>query len=252
MPRSWRPRRQQVAPDVAAEEAGDEVDRAVDDEEPGEEEMPAPAGGEILVARQRQPGREAARLRLAVGAGGQAEEAGGVEGRRRRSCVSPIGSPSAPMARGHAQHRVGEVGRLAEIERRMGVEDLQPAHHQDEDAEHVDPVGDAGEHRVPVDQETARPHPHFCDRNGQLPLRDAMNFRMTQTSTDGCAGRFRPSNQFSITGVGRGRDGGRRGRAAPLPKPLRGFDLPSRGRLGACWAQILHCRRFNALRCVRL
>ena len=72
------------------------------DQRPGEEEVPAPADGEILRLGQRRPGREPVR--------------------RQR------------------QQRPGEIGRLAEIERRMGVEDLQPAHQQREEAAGVDPV----------------------------------------------------------------------------------------------------------------
>ena len=54
------PRRHDLAPN-AGRETVDEIERAVDDEEPGEEEVPAPAGGEILVARERGPIRKAAR-----------------------------------------------------------------------------------------------------------------------------------------------------------------------------------------------
>src|SRR5262249_36956431 len=60
-----RPARDEVAPDMAAEEARDEIDEAVDDEEPGEEEMPAPAGREILIAGDRHGAREGAARELA-------------------------------------------------------------------------------------------------------------------------------------------------------------------------------------------
>ncbi len=57
----------------------DEIGEAVDDEQPGEEEVPAPAGGEILVARQRDPGREAARRRARRSHRATARDAGRVE-----------------------------------------------------------------------------------------------------------------------------------------------------------------------------
>src|SRR3990167_3524479 len=43
-----RPARDEIAPDMAVEEARNDIDEAVDDEEPGEEEVPGGARGLIL------------------------------------------------------------------------------------------------------------------------------------------------------------------------------------------------------------
>ena len=51
-------RRREVAPEMPAHQAVDEIGDAVDDEEPGKEEVPAPPGGEVAMARQRhRPGK---------------------------------------------------------------------------------------------------------------------------------------------------------------------------------------------------
>src|SRR4051794_13451348 len=54
--RKLHPRRRQVPPRVAAREAVNEVNQSVRNEEPSEKEMPAAAGREVAVARQRRPG----------------------------------------------------------------------------------------------------------------------------------------------------------------------------------------------------
>ncbi len=69
-----------------------------------------------------------------------------------RILVSPTGVAVGAAARGHAQDRIVESRRLADIERRVGVEDLQPAHEQEGDADDVDPVGDPRRQRVAVDE----------------------------------------------------------------------------------------------------
>src|SRR4029078_7744818 len=47
---------------MSSEERGDEIDEPVEDEEPREEEMPPPPGRQIAIARDRCPGRKAARF----------------------------------------------------------------------------------------------------------------------------------------------------------------------------------------------
>ena len=98
----------QIAAEVAAGEAPDEVDEAIHHQGPGKEEMPAPAGREILVAREGDPARE------------------GVE----------------------REERMAEIGAVADIEGRMSVEDLESAHQEEHEAEGGDPMREAHEPRM--------------------------------------------------------------------------------------------------------
>ena len=56
------------------------------------------------------------------------------------------------LPRRHAEDRGVEGGFLAPVERRMGIEDLQAAEDQDEDADRIDPVGEADENAMAIDQ----------------------------------------------------------------------------------------------------
>src|SRR5690242_10557551 len=67
----------EVAPEMAAEQSEQQIDRAVDDEQPGGEEMPVARERKILA--ERRPAREGAGARLAFGVVGDAEDAGGVD-----------------------------------------------------------------------------------------------------------------------------------------------------------------------------
>ncbi len=58
--------RRKIAAKMPGEKAIEEINETIDDEEPGEEEMPAPAGGKVLIARNRDPGREGARCKFAI------------------------------------------------------------------------------------------------------------------------------------------------------------------------------------------
>lgn len=131
-------RRQQIAAEMPAGETISEIDEAVDDEQPGNEEMPAPARCQILIARQGQPVRKTAHCSLAV-------DIRNPENARR------IKAQSAQVR--HALQRITFLFRLhrnegrivvgailAPIERRMGVEYLQAAIQQHRHAQHVHPV----------------------------------------------------------------------------------------------------------------
>src|SRR5271166_1762395 len=109
--------------------------------------MPAPPRREILVARDSDPAREGARGYLPVLARG-AEHACRVEGMAQDHCFSD----QAPL-RLAPQDRDGwtvEIGAIADIERRMGVEDLQPAHQEEREADDVDPMRDAHQPGMPA------------------------------------------------------------------------------------------------------
>ena len=74
--------------------------------------------------------------------------------------VTPCGSPFAPIARADLEHgRRAVVRGLAEVERGMRVEDLQPAHEQHGQRDDVDPVHDAHRQRMPVVEVTAPVEP---------------------------------------------------------------------------------------------
>src|SRR5262249_55642216 len=121
------PARQEVTPDVAIREARDQVDEAIDHEDPGEEEKPTASGGEVLVARDGHPAREGAHLRLAFGAIGEPEDAGGGE-RHAEDGGDALGLAVLADYGPHLQDRIIEIRLLADVERRVRVEDLQPAH----------------------------------------------------------------------------------------------------------------------------
>ena len=65
---------------MAAEDEVREIDEPVEHQNPGEEEMPAPPHRQILVRRQRRPGRKAALFKSAVIPTRGAEHASRVEG----------------------------------------------------------------------------------------------------------------------------------------------------------------------------
>src|SRR5271169_5422199 len=90
------------------------VNRAVGDEEPGKKEMPTAAHCQPLAAGQGYPVRENTNHR----------------------------------------ERIVEIRGVAPIERRMGVEDLQPAHQQNGHADDIDPVRDPDPKAVAIDEAT--------------------------------------------------------------------------------------------------
>ncbi len=101
--------------------------------------MPAPPGREILGARDSDPAREGTRRDLPVLARG-AEHACRFEGMAEDHRFSDDAA-----LRLVCQDRHGwmvEIGALADIERRMGVEDLQSAHQEEREADDIDPMRD--------------------------------------------------------------------------------------------------------------
>ena len=139
----------EVAPEMPAHEAIDEIGDPVDDEEPGEEEVPAAPRGEIAMAGQRHRPGKASDLIVAVRHVGDAEYSGRVD--------APAGDGRhanhlfAMLHRPHGHHRIVEAGFRSEIEGRVGIEDLQPAHQQHEQGDDVHPMGDAHRAGMAVD-----------------------------------------------------------------------------------------------------
>src|SRR5882757_10842957 len=109
--------------------------------------MPAPPRREILVARDGDPAREGTPRDLPVLAR-RAEHACRVE------CMAEDHRFSDEAAlRLACQDRQGwmvEIGAFADIERRMGVEDLQPAHQEEREADDIDPMRDAHQPGMPA------------------------------------------------------------------------------------------------------
>src|SRR5438105_7338575 len=58
--------RQEIAPDMAAEETEAEIERAIKDKQPGQQKMPVARQRKAGIRRQRQPGRKRAPQRPAV------------------------------------------------------------------------------------------------------------------------------------------------------------------------------------------
>src|ERR1700733_14164494 len=132
---------------MAADDAGEEIDRAIDGEEPGEKEMPPPSCREILFSRPCHESRKAALLRLAVLILRDPEPPGRIE----RMAGNPGYSACRLLVRGrHRQEGLREVGLASPIKSRMGIEDLQPAHEQKNPGERVDPMRHADDQSVPA------------------------------------------------------------------------------------------------------
>ena len=113
--------------------------------------MPAASEPKAGAARQRDPVRKGAAHRIAVVIIGDAEPAGGDEILLpdRGDADRLIGVDVLKrLDREHGRHAAVAV--IAPIERRMIVEDTQPAHQQQDDTKHIDPMGDAHRDAVPV------------------------------------------------------------------------------------------------------
>src|SRR6516164_8577968 len=131
--------------------------------------MPAPAGGKVLITRQNQPRRKS--VRVAVGRAGKSQYASRVERVSENPCHPYF--MVALLRRPDRHNGVSEVRRPAEVERRMGIENLETAYQQDCDAEHADPMGQADDDRVPVDKRrSTRRGGKALIRSRQMPNHD--------------------------------------------------------------------------------
>ena len=124
------PRRPEISPEVTAQQAPQQVDQAVGDEDPGEEEMPVAGVGEILVAGDGQPrGPERSSCRTWPSVRGNAEEAGRVERFSGPIVVTPRGAPAAPAVEGvsspECEERPVQLAALSGPRRGAGMEALR-------------------------------------------------------------------------------------------------------------------------------
>jgi hypothetical protein len=102
--------------------------------------MPAPPSREILGARDSDPAREGTRRDLPLLAR-DAEHAHHIEGMAddRRFSDKAVFRQVCP----DRNRWMVEIGALADIERRMGIENLQSAHQEKREADDIDPMRDA-------------------------------------------------------------------------------------------------------------
>src|SRR5579863_10619500 len=119
-----RPGGEKSLVEVPARAAPGEIDEPVENEQPGEKEVPAPPGSEIEIAGKRDPTRKSALRDLTI-FGGETKHARGVKGmsQDRRFSDEAI----LRLAGRDREGGVVEIGRVADIERGMRVEDLQSA-----------------------------------------------------------------------------------------------------------------------------
>src|SRR5262245_65667250 len=71
--------RQEIAPDMAAAKTELEIDRAIENKQPGKQKMPVARERKARIRRQRQPRRKRASQRPAIAVIGDPEHAGRVE-----------------------------------------------------------------------------------------------------------------------------------------------------------------------------
>ncbi|MNI37299.1 hypothetical protein D3C73_913860 [compost metagenome] len=186
--RQFIPRRQQVTPEVTGEKAIGHVDQAIGHEQPREKEMPAATGGEILIARQCQPGRKAACRRFAIDFG-NAQHAGGFD--RQAADAGHTLYPITILHRLHGDEGWIVVGAiLAPVKSRMRIEDLQPAEQQNRHAQHIQPMRQPHRETVATD-ESSFSGDRRCGRIHDFPRTPALS-----------SIRNRPRESFSRRGGG--------------------------------------------------
>ena len=125
--------------------------RAIDHEQPGKEEMPHAAHGEPLRPGQRRPVRKATRRHHAIHTRG-AEHAGGIELPRPQLSDSLNDCTGGILDRCNRKERMSEIRLFSPVERRVRIEDLQAAHQHHQQHARVQPVRNAHENRVAVEQ----------------------------------------------------------------------------------------------------
>src|SRR5262245_46930578 len=96
--------RYEILPEMTAHQAIDQIDEPVDDEQPGEEKVPAASRGEIAVAWDGHRPGKASDLVIAVGPVGEPEHVGGVDipPRDRGNADNILAMPHRP----HGHHRI--------------------------------------------------------------------------------------------------------------------------------------------------
>src|SRR5262249_23782647 len=139
----------EIVPKMAAAKAPKDISEAVEQEEPGEEEMPAPAGGEVAMPGQGDGPGKASLIDVTLGIRSGAKHAVGVE-----NVAEDAGDAFdviAVLRSAHGENGIVEGRFRPEIERRMSVEDLETAHQEHEEDQRIDPVRDPHRARMTID-----------------------------------------------------------------------------------------------------
>src|SRR5215468_6577701 len=139
----------EIVPKMAAPKAPKDISEAVEQEEPGEEEMPAPAGGEVAMPGQGDGPGKASLIDVTLGIPSDAEHAVGVE-----NVAEDAGDAFdviAVLRSAHGENGIVEGRFRPEIERRMSVEDLETAHQEHKEDQRIDPVRDPHRARMAID-----------------------------------------------------------------------------------------------------
>ena len=187
--------------------------------------MHHPAGRQVVVGGDRRPGGESASDRAAAPFR-KAEHAGGVE-----AVAEQLGDAARAALVGNRADRQdavveAEARLVADIERWMGVEDLQPGEQQEEERERPDEMGEARPRRLAVDQRflglQCRGHgfPSRAATLGAPALQLKSNHGETGAAVS--ARRSRSGERRVMVGVRRAawrRCSWRRGEGASWPRP---------------------------------
>ena len=132
--------RQQVAAQVAVNHAQEAVGEDAGGEDPGEGQVPAPRLRQVVPRGDRRPAREGI-------------EPLGPEHAARAKGLPADAQVAVPVRVADLEPGRIEVGAvLAPVEPRVGVEDHQPAHQEDDERHHGHPMPDPGGKAVPPHQ----------------------------------------------------------------------------------------------------
>src|SRR5262245_33852863 len=111
---------------MPAPQTPEEICEPIEEEQPREEKMPAPSHGETAMSGKGRPPWEATLLVSFGRIAAETKHSRGVEVISEQS-GDPLDAVLG-LNRLHCKDRLIEIRCLAEVKRRMGVEDLQPAH----------------------------------------------------------------------------------------------------------------------------
>ena len=127
----------EIPPEMPFEKSVEAKEDAIDHKNPGKEEMPTPSHGQPLLAGQCGPTWKAP-----CPLPGKAKHSSGVKGMPRHHGDS-FALAAVASDRCHCQDGTIPIGAVAPIQGGMRIENLEPAHNQNREAEEIDPVTEA-------------------------------------------------------------------------------------------------------------
>src|SRR6267143_2028619 len=179
---------QKIVREVMTRERVDGKAEAGEDENPGEQEMPATSHGQPLAARESRPAREAS-LAEAFSVARRAEDAGRLE-LETEYLREPLELAARRVNGLERENGAIGVGSLAPIEGGVGVEDLKTAERQDQQAKDDDPVCDPSRERMPVHRaEPGRIAPYDDRLEDSRAYRRLIHLPHRTSSVKFCRGR---------------------------------------------------------------